>query len=146
MDEPFEIVYCPHHLAIHDSEWCTAGDHEGLGTTEGRLALAEARRRGRTFYHGDVVNFRDSADDPKVGEIVGDKRAVSLACHTRTGYRHFHRAYLREVILVDDTRVTWRRPGGSMVFVCSRKTWKRWGRGAWRCGSDGVSTRRRFWD
>ncbi len=136
--EIFEIVYCPSHLGIHRSEWCTTENHIGLGTTDETRAHNEARRRGYTFFHGDVVNFRDSADEPKAGDIVGDKRSVM-------GRRYFHKAYLREVVTADDERVSWVRPGKTLVYVCSRKTWKRWARGGWRCTPKGVPTRRRFW-
>jgi hypothetical protein len=139
--EPFEIVYCPHHLTVHDSAWCTAGDHEGLGTPDGDLALAEARRRGRCFYHGDVINIEGPDKRFPVGTIVGDKRCVT---NTSAGPR-FHLSYLREVVEADDERVTWRRPGKtSHIYVCSIKTWKNWARGSWRCGPDGVPTNRRW--
>ena len=132
----FEVVYCPHHLGIHDSAWCTAGDHIGLGVTDPAAAFVEARRRGYTFYHGDVITLRDSADNPRVGDVVGDRRVWSG--------RRFHAAYLREVVAAGEDTITWTRPGKNKQSICSMKTWRRWAKGSCRCGPEGKPTQRRF--
>ena len=138
----FEIVYCPHHLGTHDSAWCTAGDHEGLGTVDGDEAIIVARRRGRAFYSGDVINIRNSAHYPRAGDVVGDRRSFTKGM----GGGRFHKAYLREVVEVCVLTVVWKRPGKDRLYECSKETWMRWARGGWRCTPEGVPTRKRFWE
>lgn len=129
-------AYCPSHLAVHDSAWCTTHDHVSLADSDD--PHAEALRRGFTFFHGDVENLRDSAIEPRVGDVVGDKRCtVSLG--------RYHLAYLREVVAVTDAHVVWKRPGkSSPTSTTSRQTWRAWARGSWRCSPEnGEPTRRR---
>lgn len=140
-------AYCPSHLAIHETAWCTTQNHISLAdhgsvvrgenglTCDFQAIYAEARRRGYCFFQGDVENLRDSADDPKVGDVVGDKRCVVAG--------NFHLAYLREVVKVTEDKVVWKRPGKTKTFTASKKNWRAWAKGSWRCSpKDGEPTRR----
>lgn len=133
-------AYCPSHLAIHESYWCTTQNHVSLADcADLEAAHAEARRRGYCFFHDDVENLRDSADRPLVGDVVGDKRCLLGS--------NFHPAYLREVVEVTDDHVVWKRPDTSKAFKTSRKSWRVWARGSWRCSPmKGNPTNRRWRD
>ena len=112
-------------------------DHVSLKDWNLADAHAEARRRGFVFFHGDVENLRDSAADPRVGDVVGDARCVVGG--------NFHLAYLREVVEVTETSVVWRRPGKPKAFTASRKNWRAWAKGSWRCSpKNGEPTRPRW--
>lgn len=124
-------AYCPSHLAIHGEAWCTTDNHVSLADYGDMAAAhAEARRRGFCFYHDDVdtQQLRDSADNPLVGDVVGDKRCLVVG--------RFHLAYLREVVEVTESSVIWRRPRKPKTFTTSRKNWRAWARGSWRCSPE----------
>lgn len=116
-------AYCPSHLTVHTREWCTTGNHIYLDTDDEILALMEARRRGYCFYHGDVVNLRDSSIEPKVGDNVILRRQPHL---------------VRQVVFVGDGRVEWKRPGTEQIFSMKRASWRRWSRGCYRCTPEGY--------
>lgn len=121
-----QLHYCPTHLAIHDPR-------EGCATIV-VADEAQARRSGFAFYVGDVRPLRDSATDPLVGDLVGDKRCT-------TPWGRYHLAYVREVVAVTDTHVVWKRLGGARTWTSTRRSWARWARGAWRCDTRGASLR-----
>lgn len=139
--DQLRYIYCPGHLGIHhavgnEPVWCTCSGHIELGADRAE-AYAASRRAGRVFFCGDVENLRDSATDPEVGDVVGDKRVTVCG--------RYHIAYLREVLGVNPDTVVWCRPNGRRARRTSRKAWQSWARGAWRCNpTTGKPTRRRF--
>ena len=144
-----DFVYCPSHLTIHSKDtdgsvWCTTDDHIEIGHFyDAPPAAAEARRHGFTFYHGDVVNLRDSADTPMVGDVVGDRKHVARhelrAVSRRLAV--YEQRFLREVVRVAKHYIQWKRPGTHKVHECLRETWAAWAKGSWRCNLAGLATR-----
>ena len=127
-------IYCAAHLAVHISPWCTS--HQNHVSLAGASdPLVEARRRGFAFFHDDVENLRDSADNPKTGDLVGDVRRLSAG--------KFDARFIREIVGVSEyDYVTWKRIDGSAGGMVSKRSWRTWARGSWRCDPKGEPTRR----
>lgn len=129
--------YCGGHLTVHQADYCSLRNPCGtelLAESE-EAAFAEARSRGLCFYDDDVVNLRDSATDPKVGDVVGDpKHKNKRGCYSRV--------HLRRVLAVSKDSVEWGRwNGSSHECKCSRKAWRRWAKGGERVDSTGMPVR-----